>query len=50
MLNWSLAHRWITLLIALGIFAGTIALVPRLKTDFIGETGTSAHNLVNISS
>ncbi|MCW3158300.1 efflux RND transporter permease subunit [Micropruina sonneratiae] len=41
-LNWSLAHRWITLLIAVAIFAGTLALVPRLKTDFIGNTGTES--------
>jgi len=41
-LNWSLAHRWITLLIALGIFAGTIALTPNLKTDFIGNMGTQS--------
>ena len=41
-LNWSLAHRWLTLLIAVGIFAGTIALVPRLKTDFIGSMGSES--------
>ena len=41
-LNWSLAHRGITLLIALLMFIGTLALVPRLKTDFIGETGTES--------
>ncbi len=41
-LNWSLAHRWLTLLIALGIFVGTIALVPRLKTDFIGSMGSES--------
>ena len=27
-LNWTLGHRWITLLIAAGLFAGTLALVP----------------------
>ncbi|MBK8445594.1 MAG: efflux RND transporter permease subunit [Micropruina sp.] len=41
-LNWTLAHRWLTLLIAVAIFAGTLALVPRLKTDFIGSTGTES--------
>ncbi len=41
-LNWTLAHRWLTLLIAVVIFAGTLALVPRLKTDFIGSTGTES--------
>ncbi len=38
-LGWTLAHRWITLLIALGLFAGTLALAPQLKTDFIGQMG-----------
>ncbi len=41
-LNWSLAHRWLTLLIAFGIFAGTLALVPQLKTDFIGSAGNES--------
>ncbi len=41
-LNWSLAHRWLTVLIAVAIFAGTMALVPRLKTDFIGAMGTES--------
>ena len=38
-LGWSLRHRVATLLIALGIFGGTIALTPHLKTDFIGSMG-----------
>ncbi len=41
-LGWALAHRWITLLIALGVFAGTLALTPLLKTDFIGAMGDEA--------
>ena len=41
-LNWALAHRWLTLLMALLVFAGTVALVPRLKTDFIGSMGTES--------
>lgn len=38
-LGWSLRHRALTLLIALGVFGGTIALTPHLKTDFIGSMG-----------
>jgi len=38
-LGWSLRHRAITLLLALGIFLGTLALTPYLKTDFIGAMG-----------
>lgn len=41
-LNWTLGHRWITLLLAAGLFAGTLALVPQLKTDFIGSMGTES--------
>lgn len=41
-LNWALGHRWLTLLLAVLVFAGTLALVPRLKTDFIGSTGTES--------
>ncbi|MDF1486760.1 efflux RND transporter permease subunit [Tessaracoccus caeni] len=38
-LGWSLRHRVVTLLLAVGIFAGTLALTPYLKTDFIGSAG-----------
>ncbi|MGV8909722.1 MAG: efflux RND transporter permease subunit [Propionicimonas sp.] len=38
-LNWALHRRWLTLGIALAIFAGTLALAPQLKTDFIGSSG-----------
>ena len=38
-LGWSLRHRVLTLLIALAIFGGTLALTPHLKTDFIGSAG-----------
>ncbi|HEY3546600.1 MAG TPA: efflux RND transporter permease subunit [Propionicimonas sp.] len=41
-LTWALAHRWITLLIALGLFGGTLALAPQLKTDFIGQMGNES--------
>ncbi len=41
-LGWALHHRWITLLLALGLFAGTLALAPQLKTDFIGNMGTES--------
>ncbi|MCC6495853.1 MAG: efflux RND transporter permease subunit, partial [Propionibacteriaceae bacterium] len=41
-LGWALAHRWITLLIAVGLFAGTLALAPQLKTDFIGNMGNES--------
>lgn len=42
-LNWALGHRAITLILAIGLFVGTMALTPLLKTDFIGAG--SAENL-----
>ncbi|MFZ1409935.1 MAG: efflux RND transporter permease subunit, partial [Micropruina sp.] len=41
-LRWSLGHRLITLLLALVVFGGTMALAPQLKTDFIGEAGATS--------
>ncbi len=38
-LRWALSHRGLTLALAVAIFAGTLALAPRLKTDFIGDAG-----------
>ncbi|WP_278235219.1 efflux RND transporter permease subunit [Isoptericola sp. AK164] len=35
----SLRHPWVSLLVAVGILAGTLALVPRLETNFIGDSG-----------
>jgi HAE1 family hydrophobic/amphiphilic exporter-1 len=35
-LRWALGHRAITMILAIGLFAGTMAMVPLLKTDFIG--------------
>lgn len=41
-LNWTLAHRWITIGLAAFLFIGTIALTPLLKTDFLGEQGNES--------
>jgi multidrug efflux pump subunit AcrB len=41
-LNWSLAHRWITLGLALFLFIGTMAMTPLLKTDFLGDQGNES--------
>ncbi|MGC0143928.1 efflux RND transporter permease subunit [Pseudactinotalea sp. Z1732] len=35
----ALAHPVITLLIAAGLLGGTVALVPQLETEFIGDSG-----------
>ncbi|NNG19804.1 MMPL family transporter [Naumannella sp. ID2617S] len=37
-LRWTLRHPLITLLVAVLLFAGTMAAATRLKTDFLGES------------
>ena len=36
-LDWTLAHRWTTIGIAVAVLAGTLALVPFMKTSFLGD-------------
>ena len=36
-LAWSLKHRWLVILIACGIFAGSMSLVPRLGSELIPQ-------------
>jgi HAE1 family hydrophobic/amphiphilic exporter-1 len=38
-LNWTLRHSWVTLGLAVLVLAGTVASVPLLKTDFLGDSG-----------
>nr|WP_208379845.1 efflux RND transporter permease subunit [Microbacterium endophyticum] len=38
-LNWTLHHSWVTLGIALLVLAGTGALAPFMKTNFLGDSG-----------
>lgn len=38
-LSWTLRHSWVTLGLALLVLAGTVASVPFLKTDFLGDSG-----------
>ncbi len=45
-LRWALAHKALTLALAVALFAGTMALVPRLKTDFIGDAGQVSMTIV----
>ena len=39
LLNWTLGHRLLTVGIAAAMFAGTLALVPLLKTEYLGSLG-----------
>lgn len=34
LLNWAVHHRWTVVVIAIGIFAGSLLLVPTIKTEF----------------
>ena len=38
-LNWTLKHSWVTLLLAVLVLAGTAALAPLMKTNFLGDSG-----------
>lgn len=38
-LRWTLRHSWATLGLAVLVLAGTVASVPLLKTDFLGDSG-----------
>ena len=37
--RWTLRWRWVTVALAVLILVGTVALVPSLKTNFIGDSG-----------
>lgn len=45
-LRWSLGHRVATLVLGALIFGGTLALAPRLKTDFLGSMGATTLRVV----
>ena len=38
-LGWTLKHSWATLLIAVLVLGGTLALAPLMKTNFLGDSG-----------
>jgi HAE1 family hydrophobic/amphiphilic exporter-1 len=38
-LSGTLRHPWITVLVAVLVLGGTLALVPRLQTNYLGSTG-----------
>ncbi|WP_066370959.1 efflux RND transporter permease subunit [Herbidospora mongoliensis] len=44
-LRFATQRRWITLAIGLVIFAGTMALVPNLKTNFLDSAGMNSINV-----
>ncbi|WP_420174937.1 efflux RND transporter permease subunit [Luteococcus sp. OSA5] len=38
-LGWALRHRWLSVLLAVALLAGSVALGSTLKTDFLGNAG-----------
>src|SRR5699024_12650911 len=39
----SRVSRWVTTLVALAVFVGSILLVPALKVNLLGDTGMNMH-------
>jgi multidrug efflux pump subunit AcrB len=39
LLNWTLKHSVVTVLLAVLVLVGTVALVPFMKTNFLGDSG-----------
>ncbi|WP_411721720.1 efflux RND transporter permease subunit [Mycetocola sp.] len=39
LLNWTLKHSVVTILLAVLVLGGTVALVPFMKTNFLGDSG-----------
>lgn len=44
-LRWTLRHSWITLLLAVVVLVGTIALAPLMKTNFLGDSGQNTFTM-----
>ncbi|GAA5201303.1 efflux RND transporter permease subunit [Microbacterium jejuense] len=38
-LTWTLKHSWVTLLVAVLVLGGTLAMAPLMKTNFLGDSG-----------
>ena len=44
-LGWTLKHSWVTLLLAVLVLAGTVALAPLMKTNFLGDSGQNTFTM-----
>ncbi len=44
-LRWTLKHSWVTLLLAVLVLAGTVALAPLMKTNFLGDSGQNTFTM-----
>ena len=45
MLRWTLRHSAITLVLALAVLGGTVALAPFMKTNFLGDSGQNTFTM-----
>lgn len=44
-LRWTLRHSWVTLLLAVLVLAGTVAVAPLMKTNFLGDSGQNTFTM-----
>lgn len=44
-LTWTLKHSWATLGVAILVLAGTVALAPLMKTNFLGDSGQNTFTM-----
>jgi HAE1 family hydrophobic/amphiphilic exporter-1 len=44
-LRWTLRHSWVTLSLAVLVLVGTIAAVPFMKTNFLGDSGQNTFTI-----
>jgi len=44
-LRWTLRHSWITILLAVLVMGGTVALAPHMKTNFLGDSGQNTFTM-----
>jgi HAE1 family hydrophobic/amphiphilic exporter-1 len=44
-LRWTLKHSWITVLLAVLVLAGTVAVAPLMKTNFLGDSGQNTFTM-----
>ncbi|WP_417563001.1 efflux RND transporter permease subunit [Microbacterium sp.] len=44
-LRWTLKHSWVTVLLAILVMGGTVALAPHMKTNFLGDSGQNTFTM-----
>jgi HAE1 family hydrophobic/amphiphilic exporter-1 len=44
-LRWTLKHSWVTVVLAVLVMGGTVALAPHMKTNFLGDSGQNTFTM-----